>query len=316
MPSSAESGLQVLPAPPGRGIADCIGNTPLLRVRLFERQAPDLLVLAKAEFMNPGGSVKDRPAVRMVREAIRLGQLGRGQVLLDSTSGNTGVAYAMLGAALDFPVQLAVPRNVGEERRRLMLAYGAELTFSDPQEGSDGAIRLCREIESHNPRRYFTPDQYSNPFNWKAHYDTTAVEIWEQTDGEISLFLAGLGTSGTFIGTARRLKEFNPAITCVSLQPEDAFHGLEGLKHMASAIVPGIYDPSVADRNLDGPTGPAYDLVRRLAIEQGILAGHSSGLALWGVEQLIEEGLREGVVVVIFPDGGGRYLSSGLYGSR
>jgi cysteine synthase B len=196
-----------------------------------------------------------------------------------------------------------------------MLAYGAELVLSDPQEGSDGAILLCREIQAADPDRYFSPDQYNNPFNWRSHYDTTAVEIWEQTEGEVTIFLAGLGTSGTFVGTARRLKEFNPALSCISLQPEDAFHGLEGLKHMPTAIVPGIYDPSVADRNLAGPTGAAYDLARRLAREEGILTGHSSGLALWGVDQLVEEGLREGVVVLIFPDGGVRYLSAGLYGA-
>ncbi|HVB52572.1 MAG TPA: pyridoxal-phosphate dependent enzyme [Candidatus Acidoferrales bacterium] len=315
MPTSAERGLQVLVSPSDRRISDCIGHTPLLRVRLFEDEAPDLLVLGKAEFMNPGGSVKDRPALRMIQEAQRLGQLGRGRVLLDSTSGNTGVAYAMLGAALGFPVKLVVPDNVGDERRLLMLAYGAELVLSDPQEGSDGAILLCRELQASDPDRYFSPDQYNNPFNWRAHYDTTAVEIWEQTEGEVTVFLAGLGTAGTFVGTARRLKEFNPAISCVSLQPEDAFHGLEGLKHMPTAIVPGIYDPTVADRNLAGPTGAAYDLARRLAREEGILAGHSSGLALWGVEQLVQEGLREGVVVLIFPDGGARYLSSGLYGT-
>jgi cysteine synthase B len=288
----------------------------LLRVRLFEEAAPDLVVLGKAEFMNPGGSVKDRPALRMVEEALRAGQLGRGQVLLDSTSGNTGVAYAMLGASLGFEVQLVVPDNVGAERRHLMLAYGAELIMSDPQEGSDGAILRCREIQASDPDRYFTPDQYNNPFNWRSHYDTTAVEIWEQTEGEVTVFLAGLGTAGTFVGTSRRLKEFNPAVSCISLQPEDAFHGLEGLKHMPTAIVPGIYDPQVADRNLFGPTGAAYDLAGRLAREEGILTGHSSGLALWAVERLIQEGLREGVVVVIFPDGGARYLSAGLYGSR
>ncbi|MGH7643873.1 MAG: PLP-dependent cysteine synthase family protein [Candidatus Dormibacteria bacterium] len=315
MPSSAERGLQVLASLPDRRISDCVGHTPLLRVRLFENQAPELVVLGKAEFMNPGGSVKDRPALRMIQEALRTGQLGRGQVLLDSTSGNTGVAYAMLGAALGIPVKLVVPENVGEERRLLMLAYGAELVLSDPQEGSDGAILLCREIGDGDPERYFTPDQYNNLFNWRSHYDTTAVEIWEQTEGEVTVFMAGLGTSGTFIGTARRLKEFNPAVSCVSLEPDDAFHGLEGLKHMASSIVPGIYDPGVADRNLAGPTGAAYQLAGRLGREEGILTGHSSGLALWGVEQLIQEGLREGVVVLIFPDGGSRYLSTGIYGS-
>jgi cysteine synthase B len=314
MPTSAERGLHLLASLPDRGITACIGNTPLLRVHLFDDEAPELSVFAKAEFLNPGGSVKARPALRMVEEALRSGQLGRGQVLLDSTCGNTGVAYAMLGAALGFPVRLVVPGNVSEERRQLLLVYGAELVFSDPQEGADGAIRLCRELEVADPQRYFMPDQYKNPFNWRAHYDTTGVEIWEQTDGEVTHFLAGMGTSGTFVGTSRRLKEFNGAICCISLEPEDAFRGLEGLKRMGTAMVPGIYDPSVADRNLAGPTQPAHDLSRRLAREEGILTGYSSGLALWGVEQLVEEGLREGVVVVIFPDGGTRYLSGGLNG--
>ncbi len=311
MPSSARGDLQLLPSPLGQRITDAIGNTPMLRVRLFAQAAPELVVLGKAEFFNPGGSVKDRPALRMVQEGLRQGRLGRGQVLLDSTSGNTGVAYAMLGAALGFPVRLVVPENAGLERQRLMRAYGAELVLSDAQEGSDGAIRRCRELAADDPERYFTPDQYNSPFNWRAHYEATATEIWEQTQGEVTHFLAGLGTSGTFVGSSRRLKELNPQIECVSLQPDDALHGLEGLKHMPSAIVPGIYDPKIADRNLFGPTPPAYELVERLAREQGILAGHSSGLALWGVEQLISEGLREGVVVLVFPDGGARYLGSG-----
>lgn len=314
MPGSAEVGLGLAASLPDRGIADCIGNTPLLRVRLFEELAPQLTVYGKAEFLNPGGSVKDRPALRMIQEAQRSGELRPGQVLLDSTSGNTGVAYAMLGAAFGIPVKLVVPENISGERRELILAYGAELILSDPQEGSDGAILMCRSIKASDPERYFTPDQYNNPFNWRSHYDTTAVEIWKQTEGQVSHFLAGLGTSGTFVGTTRRLKELNPEVNCISLEPEDAFHGLEGLKYMANSIVPGIFDPALADRNLAGPTGAAYDLARRLAREEGILTGHSSGLVLWGVEQLAQEGLREGVVVVIFPDGGTRYLSHGLYG--
>ncbi len=314
VPVSAGRGLRVLSGLPEAGVAACIGNTPLLRLRLFEAIAPDLVVLAKAEFLNPGGSVKDRPALRMIEEARSSGQLRAGQTLMDSTSGNTGVAYAMLGAHFQIPVQLVVPGNVGSQRRQLMEAYGARLVMSDPQEGSDGAIRLCRELRARDPGTYFVPDQYNNPFNWRAHFDTTGVEIWEQTQGELTHFLAGLGTGGTFVGTSRRLKQFNPAIQCLSLEPDDAFHGLEGLKHMDSSIVPGIYDPAVADRRLAGPTPPAYELVERLAREEGILAGHSSGLALWGVEQLVGEGLRKGVVVVVFPDGGGRYLGSGLGG--
>ncbi len=314
MARSSPGRLEIVPSLPDRGVLDLIGNTPLLRLRLFEESAPRLRVYAKAEFANPGGSVKDRPALWMLREALRSGELSPGKTILDSTSGNTGVAYALLGAALGYPVTLVVPANVTEERKQLMSAYGAELVLSDPQEGSDGAILLCRELRAQDPERYFCPDQYNNPANWQAHYHTTANEIWDQTDGEVTHFLAGLGTSGTFVGTIRRLKELNPDVVGISLEPDDSFHGLEGLKHMASAIVPGIYDPSLADRHLLGPTGESYDLVRRLARQEGVMAGHSSGLALWGVSQLVGEGLREGVVVVIFADGGGRYLSGGLYG--
>lgn len=295
-------------------IWDLVGNTPLLRIHLFEELAPSLAVYAKAEFLNPGGSVKDRAALGMIRDAVRTGRLTRRRTILDATSGNTGVAYAMLGAALGYRVKLVVPGNVGAERRQLMLAYGAELVFSDPQEGSDGAIRLCRRICAQDPERYFYPDQYNNPANWRAHYETTGQEIWEQTGGEVTHFLAGLGTGGTFVGTARRLKQLKPAIVCVSLEPDDPLHGLEGLKHMAAAIVPGIYDPGLADIHLLGPTDEAYDLVRQLARREGILVGHSTGLALWGVGRLIQDGLRAGVVVMISPDGGDRYLSSGVYG--
>ena len=314
MQASPRPDLRVLKAPPASGIAALVGNTPLLRLRLYEDVAPRLDVLAKAEFMNPGGSVKDRAALAMLRAGLDSGMLRHGRTILDSTSGNTGVAYAMLGAALGYPVKLVVPANVSVERKQLMTAYGAELLLSDPQEGSDGAIRICRELAQREPDRYFYPDQYNNPANWQAHYRTTGVEIWEQTEGEVTHFLAGLGTSGTFVGTTRRLKEFNREITCVSLEPDDPFHGLEGLKHMASSIVPGIYDPDLADLHLFGPTDGAYDLVLKLARQEGILVGHSTGLALWGVGELIRQGLCEGVVVLICPDGGARYLSSGLYG--
>lgn len=314
-PDPAAATVSAVPSPGiAAGVADLVGNTPLLRLRLFEEQAPELEVYAKAEFLNPGGSVKDRPAKGMIMEAVASGRLGPGLTILDSTSGNTGVAYAMLGAAFGYRVKLVVPANASAERRQLMTAYGAELVLSDPQEGSDGAILLCRQLLEWDPDKYFFPDQYNNPANWRAHYDTTAVEIWDQTEGRVTHFLAGLGTSGTFVGTTRRLKELKPSISCVSLEPDDPFHGLEGLKHMESSIVPGIYDPSLADRHLLGPTDAAYDLARGLARREGILVGHSSGLGLWGVQQLIEEGLREGVVVLICADGGGRYVSTGLYG--
>ncbi len=297
-------------------VAEMVGRTPLLRIHLFDREAPDLAVFAKAEFMNPGGSVKDRPALRMLQEAEARGELTPGRVILDSTSGNTGVAYAMLGAAFGYRVRLVMPANVGRERRQLIEAYGAEIVYSDPQEGSDGAILQCRAIQAADPERYYVPDQYNNPANWQAHYDTTGAEIWEQTQGQVTHFLAGLGTSGTFVGCARRLKAYRPTIRCISLQPDDAFHGLEGLKHMPSSIVPGIYDPSVADEDWGGPTEPAYELGRELALREGILVGHSSALGLWGVRRLIRSGVTRGVAVLIFADRGERYLSTGLFGAR
>ncbi|MDA8332646.1 MAG: cysteine synthase family protein [Candidatus Dormibacteraeota bacterium] len=313
MRCTSEPGLRILRGLPEATVCDLVGGTPLLEVRIFEDLAPDLRILLKAEFLNPGGSVKDRAALWMLRAGLDGGQLAPGKTIMDSTSGNTGVAYAMLGAALGYPVRLVVPANVSRERRALIRAYGAELVLSDPQEGSDGAIRVCREIVERDPERYFYPDQYNNPANWRAHYDSTGPEIWEQTGGQVTHFLAGLGTSGTFVGTSLRLKEFNADVVCVSLEPNDPFHGLEGLKHMESSIIPGIYRPEIADQHLQGPTDAAYDLGSRIAREQGILVGHSTGLALWGVAQLIHDGLREGVVVLISPDGGARYLSSGVY---
>ncbi len=314
MQLSIRPDLELLSSLPKAGIADLVGNTPLLRLHLFEPSAPDLAVYAKAEFLNPGGSVKDRAALNMLRVGLESGALAEGRTILDSTSGNTGVAYSMLGAAMGYPVRLVVPANVSLERKRLMTAYGADLILSDPQEGSDGAIRICRELAGRDPDRYFYPDQYNNPANWQAHYSGTGAEIWEQTGGAVTHFLAGLGTSGTFVGTSRRLKEFSPDIVCVSLEPDDPFHGLEGLKHMASSIVPGIYDPAIADHHLLGPTDGAYDLALKLARQEGILVGHSTGLALWGVQELIRQGLRDGVLVLICPDGGSRYLGGGLYG--
>ncbi|MGA9113398.1 MAG: cysteine synthase [Candidatus Dormiibacterota bacterium] len=312
MPSS-DPQLSIVPARLGSSLLDLIGRTPLLRIRLFEEEFPEVRVFAKAEYRNPGGSVKDRPALRMITEAERRGLLTRDRVILDATSGNTGVAYAMIGAAKGYRVHLVMPRNVSTERRALVHAYGAEVTFSDPMEGSDGAIRLCREVLAADPDHYYMPDQYNNPENWRAHYHGTANEIWEQTRGAVTHFVAALGTGGTFVGTGRRLRELNPEIRLYSVQPESPWHGLEGLKHMQSAIVPGIYDPNLADRDLGAPTEDAYELARRLATTEGILAGHSSGANLWGVREVARE-IESGVIVTILCDGGDRYLSTGLYG--
>jgi cysteine synthase B len=305
--------LAVLPAELGSNVLDLVGNTPLLRLRLFEDELPGVRVYAKAEYRNPGGSVKDRPALRMITEAERTGRLTPERVILDATSGNTGVAYAMIGAARGYRVHLVMPRNVSAERRALVHAYGAEVTYSDPMEGSDGAIRLSREILAADPGRYFMPDQYNNPENWLAHYHGTGPEIWEQTQGAVTDFVAAVGTSGTFVGTGRRLRELNPRIRLHSIQPDSPWHGLEGLKHMETSIVPGIYDPNLADDGMGAPTEEAYALARRLAATEGLLVGHSSGANLWGVRE-VGHRIGRGVIVTIFADGGDRYLSGGLYG--
>jgi len=294
-----------------RTLLELVGNTPLLRLRLFEAEFPGVEVYAKAEWFNPGGSVKDRAALAMIEDGERRGALTPDKVIVDSTSGNTGIAYAMVGAAKGYRVKLVMPSNVSDERKQLVGAYGAEIVYSDPLEGSDGAIRLVRELIAEDPDRYFYPDQYSNPANPLAHYNGTGVEILEQTGGRITHFVAGLGTTGTFVGTARRLKEHDPGITTVAVMPEE-FHGLEGLKHLPSSIVPRIWNPEHADELWESPTEPAYDLARRLSQNEGILVGHSSGAALWGVAKLAER-IGEGVLVTIFPDGGDRYLSTGLY---
>jgi S-sulfo-L-cysteine synthase (O-acetyl-L-serine-dependent) len=301
------------------GPAALIGRTPLVRLRGFEPR-PGVEIYAKLESQNPGGSVKDRAALAMILEGERSGALTRDRVLLDATSGNTGVSYAMLGAARGYRVQLCVPANVTIERKRLLHAYGAELILTDPMEGSDGAIREARRRYERDPNRYFYPDQYNNPANWRAHYETTGVEIIEQTGGRITHFVAGLGTSGTFTGTGRRLREWRPSIQLISIQPESALHGLEGLKHMATAIVPGIYDPGLADRDEHVSTEESYELVRQLARQQGILVGPSGGAALAGCLKVIQEtDVDRGVFVTIFPDRGDRYLSEGFWkegGSR
>ena len=297
------------------GITRLVGNTPLLRVRMFEREFPRLEVYAKAEWFNPGGSVKDRAALSMIEDGERRGALTDDRTIIDSTSGNTGIAYALLGAAKGYRVKLVMPGNVSAERKALVRAYGAEIVFSDAGEGSDGAIHLVREIVAGRPDEYFYPDQYSNPANPWAHYEGTAVEILEQTAGRVTHFVAGLGTTGTFVGTSRRLKEHDASIRTIAVQPEDAFHGLEGLKHLPTAIVPRIWDESLADEVWGCPTEPAYELARDMARTEGLLVGHSSGAALWAVRRLAET-LTEGVVVTVFPDSGDRYLSTGLYGKR
>jgi S-sulfo-L-cysteine synthase (O-acetyl-L-serine-dependent) len=302
-------------------VLDAIGKTPLLRLARIERDLPGVELYAKAEWFNPGGSVKDRAAARMICEALEGGRLTANRRILDATSGNTGIAYAMIGAALGYGVTLCLPANITPERKRVLNAYGPELIFTNPLEGSDGAIREARQRYAADPDRYFYPDQYNNDFNWRAHYDTTALEIWEQTGGRVTHFVAGLGTSGTFVGTSRRLRELNHRITLISVQPDSPFHGLEGLKHMQTAIVPGIYDATIADLDLGVSTDDAYAMTRRLAKEEGLLAGISSGANLAGALQAVRANVRDlsgparepAVVVVVFPDGGERYLSEAFW---
>ncbi len=285
-----------------------IGNTPLIRLARITEHLPGIEIYAKAEYFNPGGSVKDRPALHMILEGERTGQLTRDRIILDATSGNTGIAYAMIAAVKGYRVRLCLPSNASLERKRILTAYGAEVFLTDPAEGSDGAIRKCREIYEADPDRYFYPDQYNNDANWRAHYDTTAAEIIEQTSGRLTHFVVGLGTSGTFVGTGRRLRKFNPSIKLISFQPNSPFHGLEGLKHMDSAIVPGIYDPSLADEDLRISTERAHVLVRRLAREMGLMAGVSSGAALAAVLEVAQR-LDRGIIVTVFPDGAEKYLN-------
>ncbi len=284
-----------------------IGNTPLLRLRRVEPEG-NVEIYAKAEWFNPGGSVKDRAALWMLLEAERSGALTKERTIVDATSGNTGIAYAMIGAALGYRVLLALPANASKERKQTLQAYGAELLLTDPLSGTDGAQQRAKEIVASDPEKYYYPDQYNNPANWRAHYHTTAREIWQQTNGRITHFVAGLGTTGTFVGTSRRLKELVPSISCVSMEPDGPLHGLEGLKHLATAIVPGIYDATLADERLTVSTEEAYDMTRRLAREEGVYAGISSGAALVAALAVASR-LRSGVVVTVFPDGGTRYGS-------
>jgi len=294
-------------------VIDLIGRTPLLRLRRFATANPDVEIFAKAEFLNPGGSVKDRAAAAILREAERQGRLRPETIILDATSGNTGIAYAMIAAARGFRLMLCLPDNVTVERKRTLEAYGAALILTDPMEGTDGAIREARRRQAVEPERYFYADQYNNDANWRAHYETTATEILEQTDGRITHFVAGLGTSGTFVGVGRRLREFNPRIHLVSVQPDSPLNGIEGLKHMETAILPGIYDPSLADEDVRITTERAQALTRRLAVEEGLLVGVSSGAALAASLDLASR-VSEGLIVTIFPDSGTRYLSERFWG--
>ena len=288
-------------------IVDLIGNTPLVRLSTFEAGLHHVELWAKAEWRNPGGSVKDRPAVRMMLDGERSGALTRDKILLDATSGNTGIAYAMVGAARGYHVRLCVPENVTPERKRILRAFGAEIVFTDPMEGSDGAIIRARAMYAAEPDRYFYPDQYNNAGNWLSHYDTTAPEIIEQTEGRLTHFVAGLGTSGTFVGVGRRLREYNPSIRLISVQPDSPLHGLEGLKHMATAIVPGIYDPALADEDVGVTTEEAFELTRQLA-RAGLFVGISSGANLAGALRVAKRA-SNAVIVVVFCDGAEKYLS-------
>ena len=293
-------------------VVDLIGNTPLIRLTGFEAGLRNVQLYAKAEWRNPGGSVKDRPAARMIADGEATGALTTDKIILDATSGNTGIAYAMIGAARGYRVRLCVPENVTPERKKILNAFGADIVFTDPMQGSDGAILRVKELFASDPDRYFYPDQYNNPGNWRAHYDTTAPEIIEQTSGRLTHFVAGLGTSGTFVGVGRRLREFNSAIRLISVQPDSPLHGLEGLKHMETAIVPGIYDPTIADEDLGIGTEEAFELTRQLA-RQGIFVGISSGANLAGALRVARQA-ADAVIVVIFCDGGEKYLSERFWG--
>jgi len=292
-------------------VIDLIGNTPMIRLSGFEAGLPNVELYAKAEWKNPGGSVKDRAAARMITEGERSGALTSDKIILDATSGNTGIAYAMIGAARGYRVRLCVPENVTPERKRILKAFGAEVIYTDPMQGSDGAIIRVKQMYEENPGLYFYPDQYNNPGNWLAHYDTTAPEIIEQTGGRMTHFVAGLGTSGTFVGVGRRFREYNPEIRLISVQPDSPLHALEGLKHMATAIVPGIYDASLADEDIGVGTEEAFDLTRRLA-KQGLFVGISSGANLAGALRVARQ-TSDAVLVVVFADGGEKYLSERLW---
>ncbi|MGB7285099.1 MAG: cysteine synthase family protein [Candidatus Acidiferrum sp.] len=295
----------------GQSVLELVGNTPLLRLSRIGAEFPNAEFCAKAEWCNPGGSVKDRPALSMIQAGISSGALRPGKTIIDATSGNTGIAYAMIGAALGYPVKLCLPDSASHERKRILTALGADLVTTSGDEGTDGAIRRVQQIVGAEPEKYFYPDQYSNPANWQAHYRTTAKEIWEQTNGRLTHFVAALGTSGTFVGTARRLKELNPAIQCVSLQPDASFHGLEGWKHMDTALRPAIYDDTLADENIEIGTETAYRMVKRIAREEGFLVSPSAAAALVGCFQVAKNvsHSRPAVIVTVFADSASKYLT-------
>lgn len=291
----------------GVSLTDLIGNTPLLRLQNLAEN-PQVEIYAKAEWANPGGSVKDRPALRMIQEAERAGMLTQDKTIIDATSGNTGIAYAMIGAARGYKVKLCLPKNASAERKRILRAYGADLVLTDPLAGTDGAILEVRRLVAENPGGYFYADQYNNPANWQAHFETTGVEIFEQTAGRITHFIAGLGTSGTFVGVSRKLRELKPAVKLISMQPDSPYHGLEGMKHMETAIVPGIYDTTLADKQMEIATEDAYAMVRRLAQREGWFVGVSAAANIVAALQLAAR-IEQGVIVTILCDGGSRYLS-------
>ena len=307
--TSAPWGVHATPA--HGSVLERIGNTPLLRLQRVGREFANAEFFGKAEWFNPGGSVKDRPALSMIQAGLASGELRPGKTIIDATSGNTGIAYAMIGAASGYPVTLCLPDSASAERKRILCAFGAQLIITPGDEGTDGAIRRVREIAAAHADKYFYPDQYSNPANWEAHYRTTANEIWKQTEGRITHFVAGLGTSGTFVGTTRRLRELNPAVRCISLQPDGPFHGLEGWKHMSSALRPAIYDQTLADENLEISTEEAYGLVKRVSREEGLLISPSAAAALLGCFQVAAQAESEqhAVVVTVLADSGVKYLS-------
>ncbi len=298
-----------MPEPSAHRLEDLIGNTPLVRLCKIEREVPGVEIYGKAEFFNPGGSVKDRPALNMILEGEKSGQLRPGKIILDATSGNTGIAYAMIGAARGYKVRLCLPKNVTPERKKILSAYGAEIVYTPPAEQSDGAIRVVKQLYAENPDLYFYPDQYGNPANWQAHFKTTGPEIWAQTEGRITHFVAGLGTTGTMMGAGRFLHSVNPGIKLISMQPDSPFNGLEGLKHLETAIVPPIYDPTVADENIECRTEDAYVMVKRLAREEGLLVGISAGGNVHSALEVAKTAPKGSVIVTVLCDSADRYLS-------
>lgn len=295
-----------------RRLEDLIGNTPLIRLSVIGADAPNVVIYGKAEWLNPGGSVKDRAALAMILEGERSGALRPGKIILDATSGNTGIAYAMIAAARGYRVRLCLPANANEERKRILAILGAEIIPTDPLEGSDGAIRVARDLAAREPEIYFYPDQYNNDANWRAHFETTGPEIWEQTEGRVTHFVAALGTTGTFTGVGRRLKQYSPAVQLVSVEPDSPFHGLEGMKHLDTAIVPGIFDAQLADARATVSTECAYDMARRLARDEGLFVGVSAAAAVVAALDVARQ-IREGVIVTVLCDGGLRYLSEAFW---